>query len=432
MPYASHRLVRRDTVFRALAGFAVLAALAGSTAPAADQAVAAPDDPFIVKPYLQLGDLPRLSPMEPVRVLWQAANDVDAKWVVELRQRDSEPWRSAIASGGRLITMADSSYRLFSVPLTRLEPGREFEYRVTRNAQVVFTAKGKTRAAADQPYRFAVTGDTGAHTDQEKRVVFQMHRAQPDFVAIAGDIVYSTGRMVEYREKYFPIYNADTAAPDSGAPLIRSRLSFGVLWQSRRRHRRLRQGSRRPGVFPDLVIPLERPIYAARSAEYSGLQRAARSPQGPSREHSIDLPADGQLFVRLWQFALDVSRLERLRRLVGCVPAQLAGAGSGGGEGCHLEVRGLSPPAVQLIAGAFFGTADALDQRHPRASRRRHRLQRSRAQLSAQPPAQVSGKARSGSHFQGGELLRDRRRLRDRRDASTGSPTRHPTVSSTS
>ena len=228
MPHASHRLVRRNTVFSALAGLAVLGALAGAAAPAADQVVAAPEDPFIVKPYLQLGDLPRLSPTEPVRVLWQAANDVDAKWVVDLRQSDSEPWRSAIASSGRLITMADGSYRLFSVPLTRLEPGREFEYRVTRNAQVVFTAKGKTRAAADQPYRFAVTGDTGAHTDQEKRVVFQMHRAQPDFVAIAGDIVYSTGRMVEYREKYFPIYNADTAGPDSGAPLIRSRLSFGA------------------------------------------------------------------------------------------------------------------------------------------------------------------------------------------------------------
>ena len=228
MPYTSPRLVRRTAVFRALAGLGVLVALAGAMPAPTDQAITTPDDPFIVKPYLQLGDLPRLSPTEPVRVLWQAANDVDAKWVVELRQRESEPWRSAIASGGRLITMADGSYRLFSVPLTRLEPGREFEYRVTRNAQVVFTATGKTRAAADQPYRFAVTGDTGAHTDQEKRIVFQMHRAQPDFVAIAGDIVYSTGRMIEYREKYFPIYNADTAGPESGAPLIRSRLSFGA------------------------------------------------------------------------------------------------------------------------------------------------------------------------------------------------------------
>jgi hypothetical protein len=54
-----------------------------------------------------------------------------------------------------------------------------------------------------------------------------MHRANPHFFAIAGDIVYSTGRMVEYREKFFPFYNADVASAETGAPLIRSRLSFG-------------------------------------------------------------------------------------------------------------------------------------------------------------------------------------------------------------
>jgi hypothetical protein len=73
-----------------------------------------------------------------------------------------------------------------------------------------------------------VTGDTGANTNQEKRIVHQIHQARPDFFAIAGDIVYSTGRMVEYREKYFPIYNSDVASPETGAPLIRSRVSFGA------------------------------------------------------------------------------------------------------------------------------------------------------------------------------------------------------------
>jgi predicted phosphodiesterase len=206
--------------------FATIAALALTSV---DQMVPPADSPFIVKPYLQLGDLPKLSPSEPVRLLWQAADERDVKWLVEVRQRNTDTWRQAIVTGGRLVGTPDTSmYRLFTVPLTRLEPGTEFEYRVSRNGEIVFAAHGKTRASAAQPYRFAVTGDTGANTEQEKRVVYQMHRAQPDFVAIAGDIVYSTGRMVEYREKYFPIYNADTAAPDAGAPLIRSRLSFGA------------------------------------------------------------------------------------------------------------------------------------------------------------------------------------------------------------
>jgi predicted phosphodiesterase len=187
-----------------------------------------PDGPFIVQPYLQIGDLPRLSDVEPVRVLWQAPNEAGTTWTVEVRQAAAEPWRPAVAADGRLI-QAETPFRLFNVALSRLQPGAEFDYRVSKNGTVVFSATGKARSSATQPYRFIVTGDTGADTAQERRVVYQMHRAQPDFFAIAGDIVYSTGRMAEYRQKYFPVYNADTASPETGAPLIRSRLSFGVI-----------------------------------------------------------------------------------------------------------------------------------------------------------------------------------------------------------
>ena len=195
---------------------------------AAAQAPVPAASPFIVEPYLQLGDVPKLSPVETVRLLWQAPNEPAAKWAVDVRQDSKEPWRAALGAAGRVNASADPPYRLFNVPLTRLRPGAEFEYRVSKNGAVVFAAKGKARASADQPYRFIVTGDTGADTEQERRVVHQMHAAQPDFFAIAGDIVYSTGRMSEYRQKYFPIYNAPVASPETGAPLIRSRLSFGA------------------------------------------------------------------------------------------------------------------------------------------------------------------------------------------------------------
>ena len=186
------------------------------------------DPHFIVKPYLQLGDLPRLSPTENLRLIWQASDTPVTEWLVEVRQSENDPWRPLVGATGRLISTWDVPYRLFNVPITRLQPGREFEYRVSKNAEVVFSARGKARAARNQPYRFAVTGDTGANTAQEKRIVYQMSRAAPDFVAVAGDIVYSTGRMREYREKFFPFYNADTASPEEGAPLIRSRVLFGA------------------------------------------------------------------------------------------------------------------------------------------------------------------------------------------------------------
>ena len=150
--------------------------------------------------------------------------------------------------------------------LTRLEPGAEFEYQVSRNGQVVFAAKGKARASAAQPYRFVVTGDTGANTNQEKRIVHQIHRAQPDFFAIAGDIVYSTGRMVEYREKYFPIYNSDVASPETGAPLIRSRLSFGAYGNHDAGTGDLERDPDGQAYFLNWALPLNGPYTAGRPA----------------------------------------------------------------------------------------------------------------------------------------------------------------------
>jgi hypothetical protein len=41
---------------------------------------------------------------------------------------------------------------------------------------------------------------------------------------ITGDIVYDKGLASEYRENFWPIYNADTASPSEGAPLLRSTL----------------------------------------------------------------------------------------------------------------------------------------------------------------------------------------------------------------
>ena len=207
------------------------AAAVGSAAPIQEQLLPASDpaSPFIVEPYLQLGDVPKLAPYEPVRVLWQAPNEPGARWSVDVRQAEGDPWRPAVGAGGRVITQMKTQFRLFNVHLTRLRPGAEFEYRVSKDGVVVFSATGKTRSAADQPYRFVVTGDTGADTPQERRIVDQIARVQPDFLAIAGDLVYSTGRMSEYRQKYFPIYNAPVASPETGAPLIRSRLSFGAV-----------------------------------------------------------------------------------------------------------------------------------------------------------------------------------------------------------
>jgi hypothetical protein len=48
-----------------------------------------------------------------------------------------------------------------------------------------------------------------------------MYKANPDMVAIAGDIVYNRGLLSEYTTKWWPVYNKDNA-DTLGAPLLRS------------------------------------------------------------------------------------------------------------------------------------------------------------------------------------------------------------------
>ena len=117
-------------------------------------------------------------------------------------------------------------------------PGGEFTYQVRRGGEVVFSADGRAPKAAGQPCRFVVFGDCAAGTAEQRAVAFQTYQARPDFVLIAGDIVYTRGRISEYREKFWPVYDSDRAALTAGAPLLRSTLFVGRAGQPRPDHSR--------------------------------------------------------------------------------------------------------------------------------------------------------------------------------------------------
>src|SRR5262249_43339333 len=105
-----------------------------------------------------------------------------------------------------------------------LVPGGEFAYQVRRGGQFLLAAGGRAPKAANQPYRFVAFGDCAAGTAEQKAVAYRAYLARPDFIVIPGDIVYSRGRITEYRELFWPVYNADEASPVAGAPLLRSTL----------------------------------------------------------------------------------------------------------------------------------------------------------------------------------------------------------------
>jgi hypothetical protein len=179
---------------------------------------------FVVEPYLQLGDAPTLRPGGGLDLLWQA-EPVATDWGVEYRPGPGAAWRKAETPASRRIAVAGvAPYLAFRAELKGLARGGTFAYRVRRGGEVVFEAEGKARKGPDQPYRFVAFGDCAAGTPEQRQVAYRTFLEKPDFVMITGDIVYSRGQASEYRKMFWPVYNADEARPDLGAPLLRSTL----------------------------------------------------------------------------------------------------------------------------------------------------------------------------------------------------------------
>lgn len=176
---------------------------------------------FLVKPYLQLGDAPKASSKETMTILWHAP-DAESPWSVRYRT-SSEKWRAAGASWRR-VRLGPGTHRIYRVVLEDLQPGKTFDYEVLDGGKALFASNGLARKDSDHASRFVVFGDCGVGSLGQRGIAYQTHLAKPDYVFIPGDIVYGQGRISEYREKFFPIYNADEASPKTGAPLIRSTL----------------------------------------------------------------------------------------------------------------------------------------------------------------------------------------------------------------
>lgn len=154
----------------------------------------------------------------------ESTPDTGTNWTVEMRAAGKPEWEKIkdAPTVRRLAAPGRAQERLYRVTLAEQPAGTAFDYRVMRGEDIVFAGRSKMPKAAGQPVRFAVFGDCGAGTAGQKKVAYQTSVAKPDFVFITGDIVYDHGLAQEYHQRFFPIYNADTATEKTGAPLMRS------------------------------------------------------------------------------------------------------------------------------------------------------------------------------------------------------------------
>ena len=176
--------------------------------------------PFLVDPYLQIGDVRQLQKSETLALLWHTKDEA-ANWTVEVKSgplfKTVPGWKKMQPPAGRRIAVTGiEPHRVWRATLTGLEPGAEFEYRLLLAGKPVFTAHGQARKTRNQAHRFVAFGDCGTGSPDQQAIAAQTLKQHPDFVFIAGDIVYDLGRIAEYRQNYFPVHNTEAT------PLLRS------------------------------------------------------------------------------------------------------------------------------------------------------------------------------------------------------------------
>jgi hypothetical protein len=269
---------------------------AQTPAPQTPGAVAkAPEGPFLVKPYLQLGHTQ--APGKLV-LLWHAA-DADADWAVECRPGTGRRWQAVRPPSSTRVALPEvEPHRVYHLALTDLQPGELVGYRVSLGGKPVFAAEARAPKLADQPQRFVVFGDCGAGTPEEKAIAYRAFLSKPDFVMITGDIVYGKGLISEYREKYWPILNADEASTSEGAPLLRSTLTLAAPGNHDIASRDLEKTPDGLAYFYYWYQPLNGPIGR------EGGPIVAPVP-GPEANKKAFLDAAGKAFPRMANFSFD-------------------------------------------------------------------------------------------------------------------------------
>jgi hypothetical protein len=251
--------------------------------------------PFVVEPYLQAGHVQAAGQI----VLAWHTNDTGAAWTIDCRPGTGRRWQAGPAPEFTRVAVAGiEPHRIYHAALAGLEPGQIFAYRVSCDGKVVFESEAHAPKAADQPYRFVVFGDCGADTPAERAIAFRTFRAGPDFVMITGDIVYGRGLVSEYRTKFWPIYNAPEAAPEKGAPLLRSTLFLAAPGNHDIASRDLGKNADGLAYFYYWLQPLNGP-----KGELGGPITAPLL--GPDENVKAFRDAAGRAFPRMANFSLD-------------------------------------------------------------------------------------------------------------------------------
>ena len=182
---------------------------------------------FTALPYVQPGaDSKLVEGAESKIIAWQTEGKA-AEFRCEYGATDKYGQSAGVAISR--VWAGDKSRLHYAARVGNLKLGTRYFYRVWCNGQVLLAGYFTTRQPRGARIRFATFGDNSYGGDADRAIAFQAYQAHPDFIMNTGDNVYNRGLNSEYEDHFFPIYNADKAAIDVGAPLLRSVPFYTVL-----------------------------------------------------------------------------------------------------------------------------------------------------------------------------------------------------------
>ncbi len=182
--------------------------------------------PFVVKPMIQLGDGAGMFEI----VFGGAGVAADYKLRVYGDRTGTFDFTPSVSYP---VNLPDAEpkipvHTVFRVPVTGLEPGERFAYRINFQGNQVFAGAAQAPTGVGEKTRVIVTGDIAKWGVDERRIANRIFQEKPNMVVLLGDIAYDDGRINEYLEKFLPAYNSDQADNALGAPVLRSILTVAV------------------------------------------------------------------------------------------------------------------------------------------------------------------------------------------------------------
>jgi hypothetical protein len=185
---------------------------------------------FTALPYLQPGGASKLvDGDESIVIAWQT-DDLPTEFEVSYGKGSLDQKASVAVSKRMPHGKDDGEARLnYFANLTGLKLHTKYRYRVSMGGETILEGFFTTRKPRGTKTRFVAFGDNSFGDISDRAVAFQAFKAMPDFVMNAGDNVYENGLDNEYARYFFPVYNADSAGPRMGAPLLRAVPFYTVM-----------------------------------------------------------------------------------------------------------------------------------------------------------------------------------------------------------